>query len=317
MHTTTDKVLAIITSHNPDVHFVDRVAILALQVSKIVVVDNASKKNSRGVLRQLSKKIKNLELVLNTSNRGVGAALNQGIRIGIDEGYKWILTMDQDSCPASDMVSTLLAVSDDITDEEQIAIIAPIPKDPSFLHNYTFLRRRYGFLFERIPCSNHILEDVTIVINSGALHKVAVIKKMNGFREDFFIDYIDTEYCLRILEEGLKIIVSCDSSVEHRLGNQKSRRIGSVELFPTFHPPIRWYYISRNRIPMLLKYALRFPHWFSFEIISSIYLFIRMLLFEDRRSLKLQAFFFGTRDGLRGSMGEIPPELAKKLIEEH
>ena len=91
------------------------------------------------------------------------------------------------------------------------------------------------------------------------------------------------------------------------------RNLGFHKAYPTFHPPIRWYYISRNRVPMIRMYGLKFPHWLSFEIVSSIYIFFRMLLFEDHRLKKFKAIYYGTLDGVRGRMGKIRPELEKKL----
>ena len=63
--------------------------------------------------------------------------------------------------------------------------------------------------------------------------------------------------------------------------------------------------MSRNRIPMIRGYALRFPHWFTYEIVATAYILLRMLITEDQRLEKLKAFWRGTLDGLRGRMGKM------------
>jgi rhamnosyltransferase len=75
--------------------------------------------------------------------------------------------------------------------------------------------------------------------------------------------------------------------------------------YPRFHSSLRWYYLSRNRIPMLKMYAVRFPYWFIYEVFNFVYGFLRMLLLEDQRREKVAAFFRGTWDGLRGRLGAV------------
>jgi rhamnosyltransferase len=152
-----------------------------------------------------------------------------------------------------------------------------------------------------------------MVLSSGSLYDLNTFDVVGRFREDFFIDYVDSEYCIRLLDMGFKIRVACEARLGHSLGKRRVVQVGLLKFFPTFHSPIRWYYISRNRIPMLRMYALKFPYWLSFEIVSSVYIFLRMMLFEDQRLLKLKAIFYGTLDGLCRRMGKISPELEQKL----
>ena len=56
---------------------------------------------------------------------------------------------------------------------------------------------------------------------------------------------------------------------------------------------------------MIRQYALRFPHWFLYELVASFYIFMKMLLFESQKTAKLWAVLRGTLDGLRGRMGNV------------
>jgi hypothetical protein len=58
-------------------------------------------------------------------------------------------------------------------------------------------------------------------------------------------------------------------------------------------------------VAVIRMYALRFPHWFTYEVVSSWFTLVRMLLTEDDRKKKLRAALWGLLDGLRGRMGEV------------
>jgi len=100
--------------------------------------------------------------------------------------------------------------------------------------------------------------------------------------------------------------VACRAHLEHRLGDRREASLAGLSMMPTFHSPARWYYMGRNRIPMIRMYAWRFPHWFTYEVVASIHGLLRMLLFEDRRREKLLAVMKGTFDGLLGRLGPGP-----------
>lgn len=145
------------------------------------------------------------------------------------------------------------------------------------------------------------------------MHNLGIYEQAGPFRDDFFIDYVDTEYCLRVKRRGFHIIVACNAHLQHKLGNQKKFKVGPLEMRPTFHSPVRWYYISRNRIPMIREYGLRFPHWLLYELVINGYGLLRMMLFEDQKWTKILALLFGALDGLTGRTGAIPDNRKKML----
>jgi rhamnosyltransferase len=290
------------TTHNPGDILSSNVGKLLSQLPYMIIVDNGSQGESLQRIESLSSS--QVEVILNPNNLGIATALNQGMRRARELGFTWTITLDQDSQPAPDLLEHLCASYSNITHPGQISIIAPQIFNLELDKETFFLRRRFGPLYERAYCNGEILESVTTVITSGSLINLDVFEYLGGFREDFFIDYVDTEFCLRSLRHGYKIIVACQARIDHILGNRRKVKLGVFTLYPTFHPPERWYYMSRNRIPMIRMYALRFPHWFTYEIFATAYTFLRMMMTEDRRVEKLRAAWNGTLDGLRGKMGE-------------
>jgi rhamnosyltransferase len=297
-----DNICAVIVSYNPDERLTDLVQAVRPQVGGLVLVDNASSDDVLQIVTALQ--VQGLALLKNARNLGVAAALNQGFSYAREHGFAWALTLDQDSLPAPDMVIELCRAFRTAGGGERIAVLAPQLVDPRFGRRTPFLRPAAGPFFQRTRCEEGILTGVTTVVTGGALMRVEVIETLGGLCEDFFIDYVDTEFCLRARSRGFEIVAACEARMEHRLGRRDERRIGPFVFYPTHHSIERWYYFGRNRIPMLRMYALRFPHWCLYEFIAGTYGLLRMLLAERRQGRKLRAFMRGTLDGLRGRMGE-------------
>jgi hypothetical protein len=79
--------------------------------------------------------------------------------------------------------------------------------------------------------------------------------------------------------------------------------VAGRKLRPRFHDANRVYYLYRNRIPTLRRYALGSPHWLLLDIVTASLNLVRILIFEDRRGAKLLACAQGTWHGLIGRMG--------------
>lgn len=297
------NVCGVVTTYNPTTTLIGNINQLKEQLPHIVIIDNASECDFLD--RFDHSPGEQLEIIRNPQNLGIAAALNQGLERAIELSYPWAITFDQDSRPAVDLIERLCNAYSKASDPERVAILAPQIINLDLKKPTYYLRPRFGPFYERAYCREGILESVSTVITSGSMINLKYFEELGGYRQDFFMDYVDTEYCLRAISNGYKIIVVCEARLDHRLGSRREVRLGWLRLYPTFHPPQRWYTISRNRIAMIRMYALRFPHWFSYEIIASWYMLFRMLLTEDNRLEKLRAIWRGLMDGLRGSMGKV------------
>jgi rhamnosyltransferase len=296
------EVCGVLITYNPTEILTENVSFLSQQIPHLVLVDNGSKESALARIDALTSQ--EIEVIYNGQNLGIAAALNQGLQRALELGYSWAITLDQDSRPAADLIERLCDAYSKASDPERIVILAPQINNIDLEKPTYYLRPRFGPFYERAYCQTGILESVSTVITSGSLIYLRIYQELGGYREDFFIDYVDTEFCLRARSNGYKIAVACEARLDHSLGNRREVRVGELRLYPTFHPPQRWYTISRNRIAMMRMYALRVPHWFFYEIVASWYTLVRMLLTEDNRLAKLRAIWRGLLDGLRGKMGE-------------
>lgn len=295
---------AIVVTYYPDGDIGERIATIADQVSFTVVVDNGSPPRYRKPLSSLNRA--DVVLLENGENEGIAAALNRGVARLRLEKLRWAVTFDQDSVPAANMIQQLCDTISYRHDREKVALVGPNIIDinvPAVAQKWLTKHESIPLLFRRIACSAGSELEVTAVITSGALMSLPVMEQIGAFRDDFFIDYVDTEYCLRALRYGFKIIVSCDAILFHRLGEKRNIQIGPCSFRPSHHSVDRRYYIARNSIPMAAMYGWRFPHWLFFDMCASTYNFAKIALFEKDRIAKLLAAGTGIVDGMRGRLG--------------
>src|SRR5256885_11781923 len=103
-----EPICAIVITRDPDDGFAERLRILATQVSLTVVVDNGSSHEKRPMIRSAASSVE-AELIQNEANMGIAAALNRGIRVAEARGFRWALTMDQDTEANHELVARLRA----------------------------------------------------------------------------------------------------------------------------------------------------------------------------------------------------------------
>lgn len=303
--TSRSRICAIIVTFHPDDGFPSRLAAISAQVDRVIVVDNNSSDASIALTRN-ELLGQNGHLISNRRNVGIAEALNQGLAFALNAGYRWAITLDQDSAPAPDMVAELCSTLDRTEAPDEVAVVSPNVTLESTEASQGYWPRPHPsvpWLFERARIGSHDLTGVTLTITSGSLMSLTIYERLGPFRNDFFIDYVDTEYCLRAQIAGYKILVSAKAVLRHRLGDMKEMAVAGYAVRPRFHSPDRIYYQYRNRIPTLFRYGRAVPHWTSFDVVTSTYNLLRIMLFEDRRLEKIRAAATGTWHGLTGRMG--------------
>jgi rhamnosyltransferase len=135
-------------------------------------------------LTEYITKLSKIEYIWNGNNLGLAKALNIGAAKATECGYDYLLTMDQDSRATPDMVLKLTQCLNNY-DRAKVGIVAP------------FHITKASGSPEDVDC-----HEVLTVMTSGNLVNLTIYNSVGPFREDFFIDYIDEEYCLRLRQKG-------------------------------------------------------------------------------------------------------------------
>jgi rhamnosyltransferase len=219
-------------------------------------------------------------------NVGIARALNIGAARAFAAGYDLLLTMDQDSRAEPDMVAKLLECRS-AEGGSTVGIVAPF-------HMTRAVRR---------PPPDVACTEVMTPMTSGCLLDLAVWQTVGPFRDDFFIDFVDNEYCLRLRREGYRVLRANRAILEHAVGD--ITRYGPI--IATNHSPLRRYYKTRNRFVVNREYRHDFPLHCLIDRIRMMKEIGSIVLFEDEKWAKLRMMWRGWRDYRRGRMGKFMP----------
>jgi rhamnosyltransferase len=300
------SIFCIIVTHNPQEAAFERTlnAIFTQTpdhlISEIVVVDNDSDLKFIEWL-EAQKKCKIIEMGFNA---GVGAAQNRGITWAINRGGSHILLMDQDSLPLKDMVANLILASlklegyRDQSLEASSVVVGPRIFDPRIGKDFPFVRFGYWFV-KRDVCvkgTGKQYRRTDFLIASGMLIPVSVLNQVGLMNEDLFIDNVDLEWGFRAMQFGFPLYGVCDAILEHHLGDKVVEvNIGKgVRIYQ--HPPLRQYYMMRNRI-ILYKKTYSPSAWIIQDFFRMILKLIFVVLFFPDRSANIVMIYKGIRDG--------------------
>jgi rhamnosyltransferase len=237
-------IVAVVVTYNPDLpRLAQQLAALQSQVQQIVLVDNGSSQNMVNWVQQLTGAWPTPWVLSLAENRGIAAAQNHGVAWARTQAASHILLMDHDSLPAPDMVSHLLHT---LQQRADAGAVGPWHADPRRTHASKPFVRIEGLAMRRLVCSDaDTLLSVDHLIASGCLIPIAVLDRIGPFREDFFIDFVDVEWCLRARHAGYALYGVCAARLEHSLGDAPVRFLGREYLS---HAPWRHYYHVRNAL---------------------------------------------------------------------
>jgi rhamnosyltransferase len=289
-----EKVCAVVISYNPSASIVENINTLICQVSKVVIVDNGSCDDSKHYLEILSKD-HNVTFFYNNKNIGIAAALNIGVKYALETGYFWVATFDQDSKITPNFINTMLATYISCTCKEAVALIAP-----TYYDQKTKIKTSFGICKKE----NLLFKDLTTTMTSGNLVRTDIFRKVGYFNEDFFIDYVDNEFCLRCLKYGYKLIESRQAVLIHNLGDGRRHSFLWKQPATTNHNHIRRYYNARNRFVVYKKYFSLNTKWALKDISQLMREMIKIVLFEESSLLKLIFIFKGISHAFTGKMGK-------------
>jgi len=285
-------VCAVVVTYHPNSELPARINRILRQVSALVIVDNGS---GEAEIRMLSELAANplITLVLNSDNLGIARALNIGIQRAVALGFAWVLLLDQDSSIDDDMVRTLFAVHAAFPDRDRLAVVGSGFRDVNAAARET---------------DAEILgdgwEEAESVITSGSLIPLQTHAAVGAFREDFFIDYVDTEYCFRARAKGYRVIRTRKLIMSHAIGAITRHSVLWINKWTFNHSADRRYYIARNDTVMLREYGhYMFGLWALKSFGRCVRLCKRIALYEQMKTRKILAVAQGWWDGVRGHMG--------------
>ncbi len=268
---------------------------LQAQVDAIWLLDNGSDE-----VREIAAALPaNARLVANGDNLGLSAAYNRGVALARAAGAREVLLFDQDSVPDADMVAVLRDALQRLAMNARVAAVGPIYSDIKGGRGY-FVRKR-GLGLARVDAGDGAEVPVDHLISSGCLFPVEVFDVVGGFAEELFIDYVDTEWCLRARSKGFALYGIAAAHMRHDLGERFLHLFG--KRIP-LHAPLRNRYLFRNGVWLWARPWVGWQ-WRAIDALRLSKIFLALLLFAPNRGPNLRAIACGLADALRGRMGRI------------
>ncbi len=233
------------------------------------------------------------------SNTGIAHAQNVGVNSAIAAGAEVVAFFDQDSTIKTGFLTTLTsALSLGKPD-----IVSPLYVDDTSNNALPSTKvSRHGVTSTVHHCDSLEPYLVDVVISSGTAASVEVFEVAGLFDEDFFIDFVDTEWCLRCRSKMIPIRVIPTAVMKNRIGSS-SLSIGLTTVF--VHSPVRCYYQIRNCFLLFRKRHV--PVFFAIrELVAVFYNRTLLLFIVDDIASYLKAYFYALYDGFRGVTGVKP-----------
>ncbi len=211
-------------------------------VKHVVVVDNSTQDNTALLTHIPDTSYSYLPLY---NNYGIATALNKGCQLAVEKQAEWILTMDQDSTWDEQQLSRYIHMANIYPQRQTVGVFSP-------RQDYNGHTRHYEQEYEQ----------KVAVMTSGCLIATKGFIQSKGFREDFFIDEVDNEYCMHIQQLGMQVVIINNTTLRHHLGEQQHIHfLGVLPKQYASHAPWRYYYMVRN----ILSLSDNYPQYRKFN----------------------------------------------------
>lgn len=298
------RICAVIVTYNIGSDFTENFESLIHQTDHAVVIDNGSGPETLAMLEALNAKHRGFMTLVHNSENNLAKAQNIGIRKAREGGFKWVLLLDHDSRLDHDMIGHMRAAYHDAQEREQIGILAPHIKDRNAPREHGYLKSLLILGFFRAYFNGKpVIDRVMSVISSGSLIPLDVFEATGMMDEKFIIDYLDNDFCLRLITRGYRIMVVRDALLYHSLGECREHQVLGLHVTSTNHSPLRRYYIYRNRLTTWRRYAFSVPAFVVYDVLASLYDMLRILLFEGQKLAKFRMIGRGMWHALCGRLG--------------
>lgn len=260
------KIAAIVTVFHPKPNlFVENLYTYQKAVDKILIWRNSEEK-----LIFPDNILEKIEFCGNGDNVYIAKPLNYAIEWCLKHGYRYLLTMDQDSSWYN-CLAFISKVKD--LDEHDVAIYAPNT-------NHQFDKDKEIY-------------DVESVITSGSLCNVSIAKELGGFREDYQIYWVDGEYCCWARKHGYKIKVLSSFDMDQCFGTPTKTLFGYTT---SNYSAIVYYFLFRNMLWMKREYKTT-PS-LKCVLYTTFYNMRGIILGESQKKFKIKMIIKAFWDGL-------------------
>jgi hypothetical protein len=255
----------------------------------LYVVDNAS---SDGTMEKLNNyKNAQVKVIKNSCNLGVAEANNQGIKLAIEDKCQYVLLINNDTEFEANLVQKLISrLEANSCDMAVPKIKYWDDKDKIWCAGGYFRKwaawQSWHYGYERKDCAEFSVERIIDYSPTCCmLIKTEVFDKVGLMDKKYFVYWDDTDFCLRALRAGVKMLYAPDIEFYHKVSSLTGHRSNFS---------IR--YLTRNFV-YFIKKNLGISSFF-WIVLYFCYLSFKFVTFQDDYNtftLKRNAFYEGLR----------------------
>ena len=261
---------------------------------QILVVDNAG---ADGTPEMLASAFPGVRVLTLARNVGAAGGFTAGIERAHAEGFDWLWLMDDDAYARPDALAALLAYAG-LAD-----VLVPWQVSPQGqLYGVGEWRGRAVNLD---PAGVGGPRPVQLFSFIGPLLSRGALDKLGPPYAEYFIDFFDWEYSLRLDQAGLSALLVPSSVIEHEVGQQRPKRPFGLgrERLRYWQPAWKLYYDTRNYLLTIRRRRLGLRSLLNYLAIQPREM-VRELVFEPDGPLRVRLRAQAMWDGARGVTGE-------------
>lgn len=213
----------------------------------IYVVDNASTDGSADRIgRQFGERV---AIVQNAENLGGSGGFGRGLRMAVEEGYPYIMMLDNDAYVDTDTIKKLHRYLEENPDVGIVGAKIMMSDDPKRIMDYAKTIDFETFMDGSKWCGKLDSEEAKeprecdFAAATAAMVRREVLLKCGGMDEAHFIYYDDIELGYRIKKSGYKVVSLGNAKAWHKSG--MTRKTSNT---------FARYYLTRNRYRFFAKY---------------------------------------------------------------
>ena len=221
-----NKPVVVIPNINGEDGLVDCINSLLAQTIPLhlIVVDNNSKDGSVGLIKE---QYPDIELIINNENLGYTGGVNPGFKRAIELDTTYVAPFNNDAVADPRWIEELIAILEKHP-EAGIASCKVLSADGTHIDSTGDYYTNWGLPYPRGRNETDISKydgETEIFAGSGAasLYRVAMLKEVGLFDQDFFAYYEDVDLSFRAQLAGWKVLFVPTSIVYHETGSTSSK----------------------------------------------------------------------------------------------
>lgn len=291
-----ESTIAVIVTFNPKSdQLIKNISNVIIDNGFVLCVDNGS--NNSTFDNPFFKNNPNLYLIRLANNKGLAYAQNVGIEYAKGHDFDYVTFLDQDSDLPPHFTQKMIKEYDVAAFKyHNIGMLVPNFFDKNIKEFTHFAKlTKHSYVTKKFKGEHFLM--VSFAVASGSLMRVDLFNKVGMFIDKFFIDQIDTEFCLRLLSHDFTIIATSKVVLKHTIGNRKKKKLFFLTIKPNYHSEFRKYTIFRNGVKTVRIYGNKFK---GFRILMNrrfVHDFIGVVFFEKHKAVKIKAMLEGILDG--------------------